>query len=155
MTEHTPDAGTGPPHPPAYPDALRARLAVAQAACEVAELARAAVPVDAAALRPDGTARVPGATLAEAVQVLEAARRYVAAAADFERCGEPTAAAEERERTPVDPSPPAWWRAYTAVAPLEAALDLDDWVRRHADGDTDPGPAPVSGALAPHGTGDS
>ncbi|NBE53537.1 hypothetical protein GUY60_19340, partial [Streptomyces sp. YC537] len=75
---------------------------------------------------------------------LEAARRYVAAAAAYEHPG--TAA-----------PPAAWWSAYTSTAPWEAARDLDDWVRRHADPatdpDVDPGPAPVSGALMRYGTG--
>lgn len=149
MAAHDP-APTPGAHPgtAACPEPLRARLAVAQSACEVAELARAAVPVDAAGLRPDGTPRDPGATLTDAVRVLEAARRYVAAAARYERYGETGG-----PPAPAHPAAsPGWWRTYTALAPLEAARDLDDWVRRHADGD-DPGPAPVSGALTPPGTG--
>ncbi|MGW5127610.1 hypothetical protein ACWEQ7_26915 [Streptomyces sp. NPDC004069] len=39
-------------------------------------------------------------------------------------------------------------RAHMAREPLETALDLDDWVLRHQDGDGDLGTAPVSGGLA-------
>jgi len=42
-------------------------------------------------------------------------------------------------------------RAHIAREPLETALDLDDWVLRHADGDGDLGTAPVSGGLARQG----
>ncbi|MFD5317624.1 hypothetical protein [Streptomyces sp. NPDC127098] len=158
------------------PDAARARLVLAYEACELAELARAAVPVGAGELRPDGTARAPGATLAHAARVVAAARRFLAAAAVFERLSggdwalvgdalglsardarAAFARAETRFlaelRSADGHEPPqaggelSWWRAYLVREPLEAAHDLDDWVLRHRDGDVDHGPAPVSGAL--------
>ncbi|MDQ8703938.1 hypothetical protein RCO28_15755 [Streptomyces sp. LHD-70] len=125
----------------ASPDPLRARLAVAQAACELAELARAAVPVGRGTLHADGSPRTPGATLAEAARVLDAARRYVTAAERYERLGGTGACVD------------AWWRTYTDLAPHEAAADLDDWVLRHGDGAESHGPAPVSAALWPTDTG--
>ncbi|MEU4672964.1 hypothetical protein AB0F91_34635 [Amycolatopsis sp. NPDC023774] len=44
-------------------------------------------------------------------------------------------------------------RAYMVRERLEFALNLDDWVLRHRDGDNDLGTAPVSGgreASRPH-----
>lgn len=42
-------------------------------------------------------------------------------------------------------------RGYMAREPLEVALDLDDWVLRHEDGDSDLGTTPVSGSLVRRG----
>jgi hypothetical protein len=81
MTES--DTGTGAP----YTDAARARLVMAYEACELAERARAAVPIGEHEVRPDGTTRSPGAMLADAVRVLAAAQRFFEAAAVFERVG--------------------------------------------------------------------
>ncbi|GAA3098374.1 hypothetical protein ACFQ0X_07570 [Streptomyces rectiviolaceus] len=153
---------------------------MAHEACELAGLARAAVPIGEHELHPDGTGSSPGSVLADAAHVLRAAQRFFEAAAVCERTGgaswqvigdvlgvEATtararfAAAEscfrEEPRSPDEVSAAdatgaldgaGWWRAYTAGNPLEAARDLDDWVLRHADGDGDLGPAPVSGGLA-------
>ncbi|TDC77569.1 hypothetical protein E1283_07005 [Streptomyces hainanensis] len=158
-------------------------MVMAYEACRLAESARAAVPVGAHELNPDGTARALGAALADAARVLAAARRFVAAAAVFERLGGagwhlvgdalglPTRTAREhfapaeagfraelRSTEPRSAEPPGradWWRSHLVREPHEAALDLDDWVLRHADGETDLGPAPVSGALfaGPHRPG--
>lgn len=162
-----------------YTNAARARLVAAYEACEPAELVRAAVPIGDREPNPDGTATDPGSVLADAARVLVAARRYVEAAAVFERPGGPsweligevlgvsahTARYGSRRQRPAsgrDCSPPpgrttveprgscgevSWWRASMAREPLEAALDLDDWVLRHRDGDTELGTAPVSGGL--------
>lgn len=70
-----------------YTDAARARLLMAYEACELADLARASVPVGERELNLDGTAASPGAALDGAAHVLRAARRLVAAAAVFERAG--------------------------------------------------------------------
>lgn len=167
MTES--DTGTTAP----YTDAARARLVMAYEACEVAERARAAVPIGEHELQPDGTTRSPGATLADAARVLSAAQRLLEAAAVFERVGgadwqligevlkvspqtarvrfamaeagfrdglllpEGIGAAGEMTRL----------RVCMAREPLETALDLDDWVLRHEDGDSDLGTTPVSGGL--------
>lgn len=159
-----------------YTDATRARLEAAFAAYELADLARAAVPIGARELSPDGTAGSGRPMLADAAHVLAAARRFFEAAAVFERVGgadwqlvgdtlgisastarDRFAAAEAGFREePASTEETAangrrdggsWWRAYLAKAPLEAARDLDDWVLRHADGDSDLGTAPVSGGL--------
>ncbi|MGW6511625.1 hypothetical protein ACWGCP_29580 [Streptomyces niveus] len=116
-------------------DTARARLEVAFAAYELAELARASVPIDPAHA---------GSTLADAAQVLAAAHRFFEAAATFERVRDnrPPPAGANTASTEA-----SWWRSYLTAAPLEAARDLDDWVLRHQDGDPDPGPAPVSGGL--------
>ncbi|MEV8021804.1 hypothetical protein AB0O76_36840 [Streptomyces sp. NPDC086554] len=148
----------------AYTDAARARLATAFEACDLADLARAAVPIGEHELRPDGGVRSPGSVLADAAQVLAAARRFLEAAAVFERLGGASwqligdvlgvearaarvrfamAEAQVREelRHPEGAGPAAaraeasWWRAYATGSPLEAARDLDDWVLRHADAD--------------------
>ncbi|MGW5862704.1 hypothetical protein ACWFRJ_11110 [Streptomyces sp. NPDC055239] len=158
-----------------YTDAARARLAMAHEACELAGLARAAVPIGEHELLPDGTARSPGSVLADAAGVLKAAHRFFEAAAVCERLGGASwqligdalgmearsararfAAAEScfREElegggTVAGPGDAGWWRAYTAGNPLEAARDLDDWVLRHEDGDGGLGAAPVSGGLVP------
>ncbi|MET9552234.1 hypothetical protein [Streptomyces sp. NPDC006645] len=133
--------GSGAPYPDPDPDpdpdtgngTVRARLEVAFAAYELAELARTAVPV-----APGGA----GSPLADAIQVLAAAHRFYEAAARFERVREDGAAASADPRGEA-----SWWQSYLTVAPLEAARDLDDWVLRHGDGDPDRGTAPVSGAL--------
>ncbi|WP_405791996.1 hypothetical protein [Streptomyces sp. NBC_01506] len=150
-----------------YTDATRARLEVAFAAYELADLARAAVPIGEDELSPEGSARSRCTTLADAAHVLGAARRFLEAAAVFERVGgadwqligdtlnlsartarERFAAAEARFHDSNAPQGEAsWWRAYLSTAPLEAARDLDEWVLRHQDGDGDPGTAPVSGGL--------
>ncbi|WP_367046789.1 hypothetical protein [Streptomyces sp. Je 1-332] len=153
-------------------DAARARLAMAYEACELARLARTAVPVGEHELRPDGAGRSPGSVLADAAHVLRAAHRFFGAAAVCERLGGASwqvvgdtlgvdartartrfAAAESRFREELRSPDRAtgaldgsgWWRAYTAGNPLEAARDLDDWVLRHeeADGDTDGGGDPL------------
>lgn len=81
MTES--DTGTTAP----YTDAARARVVMAYEACEVADRARAAVPIGEHELQPDGTTRSPGAMLADAARVLSAAQRFLEAAAVFERVG--------------------------------------------------------------------
>ncbi|MEV0112430.1 hypothetical protein AB0H77_04105 [Streptomyces sp. NPDC050844] len=149
----------------AYTEAARARLAAAFEACDLADLARAAVPIGEHELRPDGGVSSPGSVLADAAQVLAAARRLLEAAAVFERIGGASwqligdilgvearsarvrfalAEAKVREelRRPDEAGPQAeagWWRTYATGAPLEAARDLDDWVLRHADGEGDGG----------------
>ncbi|MEV0634690.1 hypothetical protein AB0I77_06900 [Streptomyces sp. NPDC050619] len=163
MTEG--DAGATAP----YTEATRARVVMAYEACELADLARAAVPIGEHELCSDGTVRSPGAVLADAVQVLRAAHRFLEAAAVSERLGGAGwarvgevlgvppqtaracfAAAEARFREELrspEGAAARCWRACMAGHPLEAARDLDDWVLRHADGDRDLGPAPVSGGL--------
>lgn len=170
MTES--DAGVTAP----YTGAARARLVMAYEACELADLSRAAVPIGEHELKPDGTTRAPGAVLADAARVLAAAQRFLEAAAVFERMGSadwqligdvlgvsPHTArvrfamseAAFREELP-SPEGARWGgaagevsslRAHMAREPLETALDLDDWVLRHEDGDSDLGTAPVSGGL--------
>lgn len=159
-----------------YTDATRARLEVAFAAYELADLARAAVPIAEHELSPDGTARTGGATLADAAYVLRAARRFFEAAAVFERVAGAdwqlvgdtlgvsahtardrfaTAESRFRERPLCAEGSVfnslhgegSWWRSYLATEPLEAARDLDDWVLRHDDGDSDLGSTPVSGGM--------
>ncbi|MFE4057561.1 hypothetical protein ACFXP3_14895, partial [Streptomyces sp. NPDC059096] len=70
-----------------YTDAARARLVMAYDACELAELARAAVPIGERELNPDGTIRSPGAVLADAARLLALAQRFFEAAAVYERTG--------------------------------------------------------------------
>ncbi|GHC58192.1 hypothetical protein [Streptomyces flavofungini] len=153
MSERDPAAG-GP-----YPKTARARVALAYEAYELAELARASVPVSAHT--------PPGATLAEAAQLRRAAHRLLEAAAVYERAAgadwrvigaalnvsartarQRFDAAEARfhERLSCADEPNGW-RSYLLRHPLEAAQDLDDWVLRHQDGDSDLGDAPVSGPL--------
>ncbi|MFJ5259383.1 hypothetical protein ACIQAC_02730 [Streptomyces sp. NPDC088387] len=188
-----------------YTEASRARLVMAYEACELADLARAAVPIGERELDPDGTAREPGAMLADAARVLAAAQRFLEAAVVFERMGGADwqlvgrvlnvsphsarvrfamaeAAFREELRYPGRPgvsaapdSAPAsapdsapdltlgggpdggpphgagagtdrLW-AHMVREPLETALDLDDWVLRHEDGESGLGSAPVSGGL--------
>ncbi|MFC8078076.1 hypothetical protein ACFUN8_21345 [Streptomyces sp. NPDC057307] len=120
----------------------RARLEMAFAAYELTELARSAVPIGEHELDRDSAVRPAGSVSADAAQVLAAAHRFYEAAARFEHCRADPLAAEANASAGV-----SWWRSYLAVAPLEAARDLDDWVLRHQDGDPDPGTAPVSGGL--------
>jgi len=167
MTES--DTGTGAP----YTDAARARLVMAYEACELAERARAAVPIGEHELRPDGTTSSPGAMLADAARVLAAAQRFFEAAAVFERVGgadwqligdvlevSPQTArvrfamAEAGFRQGLlfpegigADSEATRLRVCMAQEPLETALDLDDWVLRHEDGDSELGTTPVSGGL--------
>jgi hypothetical protein len=100
-----------------YTDASRARLVLSFEACELSDLARAMVPIDETT-----------AALADAAEVLVAARRFLDAAVVVERTGGAS-----------------WqligdgWRTYMVREPLEAAEDLDDWVGS--------GGAPVSGGL--------
>lgn len=69
----------------AYTDAARARLVMAYEACELADLARAFVPIGEHELNPDGINRSPGTVLADALRVITAAQRFFDAAAVFER----------------------------------------------------------------------
>lgn len=146
-----------------YTDTARARLVLAYEAYELAELARAAVPVGEHELRPDGTTGAPGSVLAEAARVLTAAHRFLEAAVVYERLrgadwrligallNLPPHTASDRFTTAVGGAPgeARWWQIHVARHPREAALDLDDWVLRHEDGDgADLGTAPVSGGLA-------
>ncbi|MFD0419409.1 hypothetical protein [Streptomyces sp. NPDC127108] len=134
-----------------WPEAARARLALAYEAYELAELARAAVPVGPDELRPDGTRAAPGSALADAVRLLGAAHRLLAAAAVYERAAgadwRAVGAALEVARASGEPE---WWRSHLLREPLEAARDLDDWVLRHQDGESGLGAAPVSGPLLRH-----
>ncbi|GAB2604622.1 hypothetical protein GCM10027168_41950 [Streptomyces capparidis] len=107
--------------------------------------------------------------------MLAAAHRYLEAAAVFERLGGadwqligdvlglPAHTARTRyenpetafrndllspgnTRTPRGPIP---LLTHIAREPLETALDLDEWVLHHQDGDNNLGPTPVSHALSP------
>ncbi|MFE9610914.1 hypothetical protein [Streptomyces sp. NPDC006012] len=148
---------------------------MAYEACELAELARAAVPIGEHELNPDGTTRAPGIVLADAARVLTAALRFFEAAAVFERVGGADwhvigdilnvsphtarvrfamseAAFREELLSPEGTqsgtaSEVSSLRAHMTREPLETALDLDDWVLRHQDGDSDLGTAPVSAGL--------
>lgn len=131
-----------------YTEASRARLAMSFEACELSDLARAMVPIDPTS---------DGAALADAIQVLAAARRFLDAAVVFERAGGASwqlvgdvlglSAAEARNRFEAAEarfrhrlrSTDGGWRAYLIREPLEAAEDLDHWVGGSA--------APVSGGL--------
>ncbi|MFF1966286.1 hypothetical protein ACFVW5_22250 [Streptomyces sp. NPDC058232] len=160
----------------AYTDAARARLVMAYEACELADLARAFVPIGEHELNPDGINRSPGTVLADALRVITAAQRFFDAAAVFERMSgadwqvigdalevSPRTArirfamAEAAFRELLSPErvPAAGeggrLRGYMAREPLEVALDLDDWVLRHEDGDSDLGTTPVSGSLVRRG----
>lgn len=128
-----------------YTDASRARLALSFEACELSDLARAMVPIDE-----------PTHALAEAAEVLVAARRFLDAAVVVERTGGASwqligevlglSTAEARDRFQAAEarfrqrlhSTDGEWRAYMLREPLEAAEDLDEWVG---------GGAPVSGGL--------
>jgi hypothetical protein len=128
-----------------YTDESRARLVMSFEACELSDLARAMVPIDATT-----------SGLADAAHVLAAARRFLDAAVVFERArgagwqyigdvmglSAPEAqarfaAAEARFRQQLH-STEGGWRTYMVREPLEAAEDLDEWVG---------GAAPVSGGL--------
>ena len=122
-------------------------------ACELSDLARAMVPIDAT------TTTFEGAALADATQVLAAARRFLDAAVVVERAGGATwqlvgdvlglsaseaqdrfEAAEARFRQRLHSADTAGgWRTYMVREPLETAQDLDEWVGG--------GAAPVSGGL--------
>jgi hypothetical protein len=155
-----------------YTDAARARLVMAYEACELADLARACVPIGEHELNPEGTSRSPGAVLADAARVVGAAQRFFEAVVVYERMGGAdwqvignvlgvaartarvrftTAEAAFRELLAPERGSAAGeadgLRAYMAREPLEVALDLDDWVLRHQDGDSHLGTAPVSGSL--------
>ncbi|MEU1275932.1 hypothetical protein [Streptomyces sp. NPDC005799] len=111
--------------------------------------------------------------LADAARVLAAAQRFLEAAAVFERMGgadwqligaildvSPHTArvcfavseaafreelfSPEGTRSGGAAEEASRLRAHMAREPLETALDLDDWVLRHEDGDSDLGTAPVS-----------
>ncbi|WP_069817119.1 hypothetical protein [Streptomyces sp. TP-A0874] len=168
-------SGTGAAAP--YTDAARARLLMAYEACELADLARANVPIGEQELNPDGTTRTPGAVLADAARVLAAAQRFFEAAAVFERVsgadwqliGDVLGVPPRTARVRFTMSEAAFRRELPSAAvsgsgaaggeasslrghmirePLETALDLDDWVLRHRDGEADLDTAPVSGGLA-------
>lgn len=82
----------------------RAQLAMAYQACEVADLARAAV-----------TLHDPTEATAQTARVLAAAKQLVAAA---DRLGHPS--------VPTDPL-----QRFVYEHPSEAAEDVADWIRRH------------------------
>lgn len=158
-----------------YSDAARARLVMAYDACVLADLARAAVPIGERELNGDGTTRAPGAVLADAAHVLAAAQRFFESAVVFERTGgahwqligdilgvpaqaarvcfamaeagfrEEVASLEGTGSTEAGEA--SCLRAYMVREPLETALDLDDWVLHHEDGDVDLGTTPVSCGL--------
>ncbi|MFI5615434.1 hypothetical protein [Amycolatopsis sp. NPDC051903] len=158
-----------------YTDAARARLVMAYAACELADFARFAVPIGEHELNPDGTTRAPGTELAHAARVLALAERFFEAAVVFERVagadwqtiGDVLQVSPETARVRYTRPEAAFrqllspdearssgaagevtsLRAHLVGQPLEFALDLDDWVLRHRDGDHDLGTAPVSGGL--------
>ena len=130
-----------------YTDASRARLVLSFEACELSDLARSMVPIDETTT-----------ALADAAEVLVAARRFLDAAVVVERTGGASwqligdvlglsSAAEARERFEAAEarfrqrlhSTDDGWRTYMVREPLEAAEDLDDWVGS--------GGAPVSGGL--------
>ncbi len=110
-----------------------ARIALSYEACELAELAGAAVPTD----------RSTPEAVAQAAEILQAAHRLLTTAvlaAEADNIPWPEIAAL---LTPA--APPTAWRTYLLTNPHEAAEDLDDWVHRHAE--QDPGPTPVSQIL--------
>jgi hypothetical protein len=130
-----------------YTDASRARLVLSFEACELSDLARSMVPIDETTT-----------ALADAAEVLVAARRFLDAAVVVERTGGASwqligdvlglsSAAEARDRFEAAEarfrqrlhSTDDGWRTYMVREPLEAAEDLDDWVGS--------GGAPVSGGL--------
>ncbi|MEU9335054.1 hypothetical protein AB0D49_18070 [Streptomyces sp. NPDC048290] len=158
--------------PPPYPDAARARLLLSYEACALSDLARAAVPFPPDDLAADGTATAPGAALTDALRILTAAHRLVAAAVVYERAagtGWPAVAdalavspdAARAHFVPAEtafltdlrspaPEPPSL-RAHMTREPLETAQDLDDWLRNPApDAPETLGTTPVSGGLLAH-----
>jgi hypothetical protein len=80
MTEGDAGESVAPPT-----DAARARLVTSYEACELADAARAAVPIGEQELAHDGTVRSPGSLLAEATRVRAAAERFLEAAVVCER----------------------------------------------------------------------
>ena len=111
-----------------------ARIALSYEACELSELARAAVP----------TTRSTTEALTDAAQILQATHRYLAAtilAAEADGIPWPEIAALLTNPDPAQ----SFWRTHLLAHPHEAAEDLDDWVTRHPD--QDPGPLPVSQIL--------
>jgi hypothetical protein len=111
-----------------------ARIALSYEACDLAELARLAVPTD----------RSTAEAIAEAGRILQAAQRFLAAtiqAAEAEGIPWPVIA---DLLTSAEPNH-STWRTHLLTNPHEAAEDLDDWVLRHAE--EDPGPTPVSQIL--------
>jgi hypothetical protein len=111
-----------------------ARIALSYEACELAELARAAVPTD----------RSTPEAVAQAAQILQAAHRLLTTAvlaAQADNIPWPDIATLLTPGIPVATN----WRTHLLTNPHEAAEDLDDWVTRHAD--QDPGPTPVSQIL--------
>jgi hypothetical protein len=111
-----------------------ARIALSYEACELAELAGAAVPTD----------RSTPEAVAQAAQILQAAHRLLTTAvlaAQADNIPWPEIATLLTPTAQVATS----WRTHLLANPHEAAEDLDDWVTRHAE--TDPGPTPVSQIL--------
>jgi hypothetical protein len=141
-----------------------ARVALSYEACQLAETVRLAVPI-----QPDELRDQPSAALELAADVLQATARYLEAVVVFARLSGADWAriapqlglseglariryghAETRFRGGTAAVPGDWWRTHLLHEPVDAALDLDDWLRRHSDEDT--GAAPVSGPLTsdPH-----
>ncbi|TWD81972.1 hypothetical protein FB561_3096 [Kribbella amoyensis] len=137
-----------------------ARLALSYEACQLAETVRLAVPI-----QRDELGDRPAAALELAADVLAATARYLEAVvvyarmsgADWPRIAPQLGlsegltrirygTAETRFRGGTAAVPGDWWRTHLLREPLETALDLDDWVRRHSDEDT--GTTPVSGPLS-------
>jgi hypothetical protein len=111
-----------------------ARIALSYEACELAELARLAVP----------TTRSTTEAVADAAQILQAAHRFLAAtiiAAEADGLPWPVIA----NLLDAGDAASSTWRTRLLANPHEAAEDLDDWVIRHAE--EPPGPAPVSQIL--------
>ncbi|MGW0705975.1 hypothetical protein ACWD4G_08410 [Streptomyces sp. NPDC002643] len=153
-----------------YTDAARARLVMAYEACELSDLARAAVPIGQHELNPDGTTHSPGTVLADAARVLAAAHQLLEAAAVFERMAGadwqligdtldispqtaracfaiPETTFRENLLSPETTGEMPHLRTHMAREPLETALDLDDWLLHHKNPDTTLDPTPVSGGL--------
>lgn len=144
-----------------------ARVALSYEACQLAETAGAAVPTsveELAAARAVlqavdryvesvvALARLRGSSWQEIAAALGRsgvsrrdecipAVRVRTAGVKGEEAASPPAACGAG----IAPEARSWWREHLAADPTEAALDLDDWVRRHLDEDA--GPAPVSGVL--------
>jgi hypothetical protein len=112
-----------------------ARIALSYEACELAELARRAVPTD----------RSTTEAVVEAGRILQAAQRFLTAtilAAQADGIPWPEIADLLTSAEPDHST----WRTHLLRDPHEAAEDLDDWVIRHAEEPT--GPAPVSQILS-------
>ncbi|MEU7305613.1 hypothetical protein [Streptomyces sp. NPDC007206] len=140
-----------------------------------ANLARAAVPIGEHELGPDATTPAPGTVLAGAARLLAAAQRFFEAAAVFERVvgadwlliGKILNVAPRTARVHFGMAETAFrqelsspegissreaagvtsLRAHMTREPPETALDLDNWLLRHQDGDDDLGSAPVCEGL--------